>query len=456
MTVTYPQCAVVLRIVWEDFGSKSPELQQTYTLELLPQTANVRLNNYKEADEFDISFDYRIFPFDPRVIRAIQVSIHIENMGSLVDNSGKPIRLKPRAPETGPDHNTVLMGFVDTEEIDLDEDTKTIKLSGRDFTSLYVDIKWTGKALSLAKPVDQVLKEMVSPLKTTGDIIIENRTGAALPILSKVYSDLGEMSGTRNANKNETYWDVIQDIANKAALIIFIELDKLVITSPRVLTNPKEAVNFFYGHNIKSLSFERKIGRMKGFNVRVRSIIGKDVKVIDIPRQAKNLDIKGKDIEVVRQNKKGAKVEDKEVEKAPFMSFSLSGITDENALIASGERIFEELSRQQIEGRFRTYEMQSFDNYRNIIDLTKIRNGAAVAIEVSPMDMKEMTRVSTKEERAAYLMSRNYPSAAAVALAENFGRFSTPFYVRDVEMEFAAEKGWSLQVTFINRIQVES
>ena len=177
MTISYPQAAVVLRIVWEDFGTRSPELSQVYTFEVLPKRVSVSLNNYKEADTFDVELDYRVFPLDPRFIRSCQITIHIENMERLVDERGKAVRIQPRAPSTGDKHNTVLMGFVDTHNIDLNDNTKTVLMKGRDFTSLYTDIPWTGKAVPLSQSVDKVIEGIIAQLKTTGDIKVENRTG---------------------------------------------------------------------------------------------------------------------------------------------------------------------------------------------------------------------------------------------------------------------------------------
>ena len=463
MTISYPQAVVVLNIIWEDFKSGAVDLQKTQTLNVLPKRLSVRINNYKEADEFDFSFDYRAFPFDPRLIRSIQVSIHIENMK----------KIQPKAPETGDDHNTVIVGFVDKEEIEIDENSKMINMKGRDFTSLYVDTPWTGAAVNLAKPVDEVVTALIKSLPTSGKIKVVKRSDKPMPVLSKVAPDLGELSGKRNAQKKESYWEVIQEIADKSALLMYIELDKLVIEDPHVQTDANKAVNFFYGHNVKSIQFERKIGRMKGFNVRVRAIIGKEVKVIDIPRQAKTLEQKGADITIVKQDASGQQVKGalpadakgppgtaagqaKVVETAPFMSFAVSGIASEDALIAYGEKVFLEISRQQIEGRMTTMDMKSFTNYRGEIDLTKIRNGAAISVEIAPQDMAEMRRETTAAQREKYLLSRGYPSAAAKAMAENFGKFATPFYVRDVEMSFDSESGWKLDLSFINRIQVKA
>lgn len=456
MTISYPQAAVVLRIVWEDFGTRSPELSQVYTFEVLPKRVSVSLNNYKEADTFDVELDYRVFPLDPRFIRSCQITIHIENMERLVDERGKAVRIQPRAPSTGDKHNTVLMGFVDTHNIDLNDNTKTVLMKGRDFTSLYTDIPWTGKAVPLSQSVDKVIEGIIAQLKTTGDIKVENRTGlSTLPILSKIAPDLGELAGTRGAKRKESTWDVIQEIAAKAALIAYIELDKLVLTIPQVLTDPNKAVNFFYGHNLKTLSFERKVGRSKGFNVRVRSINGKGVLVADIPRESTSLDIKGKDITVTKQTSKGQKVQTEE-EPAPYYTFAVSNVASKEALIKYGENIFEEMSRQQIEGKFETQDMKSFDNYRNVIDLTKLRNGAAIAIDISPQDMREMRRVSTSQERMRYLLGRGYQTQVASVIANNYSKFSTPFYARDVAMEFNQESGWRLTVDFINRIETKN
>jgi len=456
MTISYPQAAVVMRVIWEDFGTSSPELSQVYTFEVLPKRLSVNLNNYKEADTFDVELDYRVFPLDPRFIRSAQVSIHIENMEKLVDTKGKAVRIQPREPKMGVKHNTVLMGFVDTHSIELNDNSKSVTLKGRDFTSLYADIPWNGKAISLSQPVDKVIESIIKTLKTTGDIKVVNQTGfPALPVLSKIAPDLGELSGTRGAKKKESVWEVIQEIAAKAALVAYIELDNLILTTPQVLTDPNQAVNFFYGHNLKSLSFERKLGRSKGFNVRVRSIVGKTVLVADIPKDSKTLDIGGKDITVVKQNSKGQKVQSEE-EPAPFYTFAVANVATKEALVKYGERIFEEMSRQQIEGKFETQDMKSFDNYRNIIDLTKLRNGAPVSIEISPQDMREMRRVSSDAERLRYLLDRGYQRQAASVIAKNYSKFATPFYARDVSMEFSSETGWRLSVDFINRIETKN
>jgi prophage tail gpP-like protein len=456
MTISYPQAAVVLRVIWEDFKTNKPELQDVYTMEVLPKRVSVSLNNYKEADTFEVELDYRIFPLDPRFVRSCQITIHIENMEKLVDSNGKAVRIKPRAPSSGASHNTVLMGFVDTSNIDFNDTTKTILMKGRDFTSLYADIPWGGKAVSLSKPVDKVIEDIISQLKTTGDIKVDNRTGISpLPILANIAPDLGELAGTRGAKRKESVWDVVQEIAAKAALIAYIELDKLVLTIPQVLRDPNKAVNFIFGHNLKSLQFERKLGRSKGFNVRVRSIVGKTVLVADIPKEAISLDVAGKENTVKKQTSKGGKIQDGE-EAAPYYTFAVSGVASKDALIKIGENIYEEMSRQEIEGKFETHDMESFDNYRNVIDLSKLRNGAAVAIDVSPQDMKAMRRLSASSERLKYLLQRGYTRQVASVIANNFGKFATPFYAKDINMEFSIENGWRLHVDFINRIETKN
>jgi hypothetical protein len=65
--------------------------------------------------------------------------------------------------------------------------------------------------------------------------------------------------------KKDKYWEVIQDLVGKAALVAYIELDELIIAKPRALYEGTNAKQFIYGKNLKSLEFKRKLGRVKGF-----------------------------------------------------------------------------------------------------------------------------------------------------------------------------------------------
>jgi prophage tail gpP-like protein len=438
----------VCEVVWEDFGSDSPTLQQNYTVQVQPKSTRVSINSYMEADTFELELDYNTFPFDPRAIRSAQVSIHMADVETMQIDA-VPNLLEPS------EDNVVFKGFVDDEEMKLDDSTRTVTFKGRDFTSIYIDAKWPGKLLDVRKPVDEVLEDIVSRLKASGDITVENRTGSfTLPTLGQYYPDFGKLSGKRQPRKNETYWDVIQDIVTRAGLIAYIEIDKLVLTKPRTLYDPSKAVRMLYGHNLQSLELQRKLGKQKGFNLIVRSVIGKEVITAKIPLEAKNMDIAGAEVLIPKQSTKGALIDKNDPNAvAPYLNFVVANVRDKSHLIEIGEKIFEEIGRQQLEGKCKTFDMKARLQDKTIFDLLKLRNGTPLLIEVRHDDLRGILPSASVADRKKYLVNRRYAPQVASVLAETIGKFATPFYCRSVDFSLSGANGFSIDIDFINFIE---
>jgi len=449
MSYWFPQHCATLKVVWENFGNDTnPVLKQTYTIDTVPKRSKVAINAYTEADTFDIDLDYKTFPFDPRCIRSCQVSIHMDNMEALQEN-GKSKIIVPS------EDNVVFLGFVDVSKMNLDESARLVNLTGRDYTSLYIDAPWPGEIVDLAGPVDKVIAKIIGRLKASGDITVENRTGSAsLPVLASFYPDFGGLSGKRNARKKETYWDVIQDICAKAGLIAYIELDKLVITKPRTLYDPSQAVQLIYGKNVKTLEMTRHLGKQKGFNVVVRSIIGKKVETVEIPKDSKRLPEGGDYIYLPKQATNGALVDKSQPEAvAPSLAFAVANVRDREHLIVIGEKIFEEMSRQQLEGRVTTNDMKAPVEDSTCFNLLKMRNGTPINIRIDHEDLRKIQQTSSVPERIAYLNSRGYNPAVSNVLAQTIGKVTTPFYTREVQFTLDEQSGFSVDIDFVNFIE---
>lgn len=465
MTQYYPQAVAVLRVVWEDFGDEvNPLLRKDYTVTARCKNIRVDINSYREADTFDLDLDYKHFPFDPRAIRSCQVSIHMENMRSLIQG-GKPVVIQPN-----PD-NVVFIGFADEDNMSFNDSTRTVKLKGRDFTSIFLDAKYPGTLIDLHKPLNLIIQDLVSGLPGTGGvngIKVENRTNIpTLPILGAFAPEFGALSGKKNGKPKQTYWDVMQELAQKAGLILYMEIDKLVISKPRNLYDPTKAVTFIYGKNVKNLEITRKMGKQKGFNVVVRAIIDKEVEEVFIPKDSTKLDIKGDHIYIPKQSPQGALLEKDEKTVAPFLSFSISQVNSRAHLIEVGEAIFEEISRQQLEGRFKTYDMEAPDTL-GCFDILKLRNGTPVKIQIGHEDIASIERIKVEAEtdqmsreltvakRALYLERRCYDPLLAQIFASTMGKFSTTFYTRSVSYTLSAQNGFTVDVDFVNFIETDN
>lgn len=456
MSFYYPKAAMTLRAVFEDFNNKTTATEaKSYEFVVRPSRVSVAINDYTQADTFSAEIDYKQFPFDPRCIRSLGVTIHLEDTGG-VENL--------IVPKTS---NTRFIGFVDEEGIDFDENARTVRLEGRDYTALLLDTPYILGPLSLATPLEALLKQIVSGLPATAKLEIVNRTGSTLPTLSQYAPDYNSMGMSANGKSKENYWDKIQDLAQRAGLVVYIELDKLIVTRPRALYRRDQAIQFVYGKNLKKLSFKRKLGRQKGFNVRVVSLPVGEKKTIDakIPEEAtedwcKHFGINRKRVTIPKFSKvQGKSVgEDTTAEEdAPFLTFSIPNIKSKDHLVTVGEGVFEELGRQQIEGSMTTMDMkqkqfvaasQDFKSF----DLLGIRNATPISIDIELKDMENMRRISTDDERVQYLLGKNYDPGVAHAIARAYGQFDMLFYTKSVEYTFDEGSMFEIKVDFINYI----
>jgi len=489
MGIFYPQSAMALRVLWENMQKTTDITTAQYDLPVTPKRVEVNINSYREADTFSADLDFKNFPFDPRAMRAVGVTIYMEDMKRLRDEFGQEVRIVP-----GPS-NIVFQGFVDEESIKLDESAGVITLSGRDYTSLLLDrpfitAKGTIPTLDLGLPLDTCIQLLLSALPETRAIKVVNRTGADLPVVAKYAGDYNALAGQKNSERKDKYWEVIQDLVGRAALICYIEIDKLVITNPRALYGETKAKQFIYGKNLKSLEFKRKLGRVKGFNIQVQSlhVEKKQVLIAKIPEQASDawlasLGIPKEPVKIPRMGAGGQVTQ----ENAPYLTFSVPDITEQSQLIRIGEKTFEEVGRQEIEGTLETKDMivgeitsnelgyavggKSKANKLQVgfgavvgveagitagqgtFDLLKIRNATPIAVLIDWEDLQAISQETDPGTRYQYLKEHCYSEQVASALATVIGKYPNVFYTRSVKFSMSADDGFSCSIDFINYVR---
>jgi hypothetical protein len=353
--------------------------------------------------------------------------------------------------------NTMFIGFADEEGIRFDEESRVVRLEGRDFTSLLIDEKYREGPLELSRPLDAILTELLGQLKATTKIVLDNRVVGELPNLGQIAPDFNELGTKKNTKRNESYWDVIQDIVTRAGLIAYIELDRLVLSKPRVLYDAKQAKRMIYGKNLKNLEFKRKIGRMKNFNIVVRSLLVETKEVIEtiIPEEgtdewSKATGIPQKRVQIPQINADGSKGESKD---APFLSFRVANVNSKAHLTEVGQKVYEEIGRQQLEGTLMTQEMRAVDGRNVCFDLLKLRNGTPISVEIDQGDMRGLTRIKSTGDRVKFLVTRCYSPKVAQVLAETLGRFPMIFYTKSVKFTIDQETGFKMDIDFINFIE---
>lgn len=462
MSLYYPQAAVILRVTWEDFGTDSPALKEVSDIRVSVKSLTVERNDYSEADTFKAEIDYNAFPFDPRCVRACGISVFMENRKKIFNRDNSLAIIQPNdLPIESKEANKIFVGFADDSSISFDDESRTITLEGRDFTGLFIDQKRVNtEPIALSKPIDQIIQDLINEQEATRTIQVVNRTGEAiLPTLAKLAPDFNPATAVKNQQRKETYWDIMVSILGRVGFIGFIELDKFIITKPQNIYEKKQIKQFIYGRNVKDLTYSRKLGRVKNFNVKVISFnpLEKRVETALIPEEALNPNIKSPRVTIPQLDKDGKKIQPEK--DADFVTFTVKDVTSKEQLIRIGESIFEEMSRQQIEGSLSTMEMeipQEEDSQTRPISFNQIRNGTAIRIYLSQDELKSLDSNSTDAQKKAFLMKRGYPDKVAGAFAQSLNRINTAFYTKSVTFEINQEDGFNMKLDFINFIDIDS
>lgn len=458
MALYYPQGAIILRVTWEDFGSDDPVLKETTVMPVSCRNLIVERNDYSEADTFSARIDYKSFPFDPRCIRALGVTVCMEDRKEIFRRSNSLSLIEPSPA------NIIFQGFADEGSVEFDDETRSVMIDGRDFTSLFIDTKrLISSPIPLSKPIDQIIQDLINEQEATKDIVVVNRTGEPLPTLSKLAPDFNPVTSVKNQRRKEKYWDIIQDILSRVGLLGFIEIDKFIISKPQNIYEKKQIKQFIYGGNVKDLKYTRKLGRSKNYNVKVTSLnIGeKRVEEAKIPEESTNAEFisnfGGVRITIPQLDKDGKKIEP--AKDADFLTFPVKDVVNKEQLIKIGESIYEELSRQQIEGSLSTFEMEvpeELDSGASPVGFNTIRNGTAIKVYMSQDELSEISSTSNLAEKRNFLIRRGYPANVASAFAASLNRINTAFYTKSVRFEIDQDSGFEMKIDFINFIDLDS
>lgn len=462
MSIYYPQAAVSLRVIWEDFGSNSPTLKEVTVMQVSCRNVVVDRNDYTEADTFKARIDYKSFPFDPRCIRSCGIAVYMEDRKGLFKQTNSLNLIEPS------EDNIIFQGFADEGGLEFNDDTRTVMIEGRDFTSQFIDTKRLDTSpIPLSKPIDEIITDLIQEQVATQEIVVENRTGEDLPVLSKLAPDFNPVTSVKNQKRKETYWDIMQSILQRVGLIGFIEIDKFVITKPRNIYEKREIKQFIYGGNIKDLRFKRKLGRAKNYNVKLVSANLQKKTVLEalIPKEAISADFIADfgnvEITIPQLDKDGKKIDPPKV--ADYITFPVPNVNDKETLIRMAEDVYEEMSRQQIEGSLSTFEMEIPEEVENEVEFntmpvlfSKMRNGTAIKIYLSQDELGEINSSSTWAQKRNFLFRRGYPLEVANSFAESLNRINTALYVKSVKFELDQENGFSMDIDFINFIDLDS
>lgn len=160
----------------------------TAILSRVPRTGRIELNGYRQAHKWNFEFDYRDFPIDPRVVRAIGIEIYL---GTVTPDAfqggvrgeqqsaerGAPLRsLIQTSTAAGIPQNLVFIGVADSIHSSFTNGHAIVTMEGRDQRGIFLDPPYVGPAmfgeLDFAQPINLLVEQILSYHPLAPDIIV--------------------------------------------------------------------------------------------------------------------------------------------------------------------------------------------------------------------------------------------------------------------------------------------
>ncbi len=290
----YPQCRVILQVICDGFGDSDSD-SEIQVIPVLPKSATVHINSYKQADSFEIVIDAGDLPFDPGLIRAGGAEIYMFETAGINDEGRVLSRREPLAdPDAGgvryrndvdalalelgtpssADAFTLgnpprIVGLFDDSDMELSDSGKWVSIKGQDYTALLIGLQFkpdeNGRArrIPTGKRLDLIVLDLVREADDGERLGVEVRgiPAASLPIVGAA-----EVAGNRRGIPVEqatSYWDVIYKVVERHGFIAFVDGLNVVISRPKTISD-KDATTLrrlAWGQNLSHLSLRRHLGK---------------------------------------------------------------------------------------------------------------------------------------------------------------------------------------------------
>lgn len=418
-----PRCVVIVGAQLDDQIPASPGVPATW--QSIPRKVSWQRNSARKADTATVELDMRDFPLDPRMLKGLLVTIHVEDA------------LDPDLPMVATPLNKRFVGLVDSPESKLNNEGDIVTFDCRDFTGIWLDTKLLAQSvISLTQPLSAIVEQLrvlVTPLILPA-IFTDPAAAAFVPGVTK-----GKVNMT--VGKDESAWDLLSRLLQLYGLLPVFDLDVLTIrTASRVGLNKRILT---YGQNVTSLTFKRNLTREpKSRRITVHAwnpVLGVPVVGFFQPPEAR-----------IKLNTKGPPKF-----KVTEVAYNVIGNYNVAELSLIAKRIYDEQATQQVEGTVETREM--VDGFLPLgRPLLGLANGDTLTIRLG-RDLMSTIQGMSPPEAAAFLSNPVRPNSlnplAAAALVQAWttaGVLAVTFYVRDADHSWSADEGYTMSATFIN------
>jgi hypothetical protein len=489
--VFYPQCRAILQVVLDGFGTDEDD-SELVTVPVLPKSASVTVNSYKQADSWSVTLDVTDLPFDPAFIRTGAIEIYMFSTNGLEDAARIMNRREPLAdPNKGDTRvrtelDTLAMelatpasagvftlgrkprivGLFDDDDMELSDSGKWLTLKGQDYTAHLLAIQWkpdengrarripTGKRLDLI--VTDILRE--ADPNEVFHVDVRGIDASKLPTVGVTETASNERGIP--VKQETTVWDVIYKLVTRYGFIAYVDDLDIVISTPKTISdkNQSEWRRMAWGRNISHLSLKRHLGKEQVPTMVVRSYDPKTRKTISVEYPEGQIDrsvifdARGKKPKVhkkVRErttvSKKG-KVRTTLRERDEYQIVTVYGITDLAVLKQIAETRYHLLGRAERKITVTTKDLADLDGR----DLLDVDAGDAFAIQWDEFNSEMLRNPDlTVAEKIARLEDAGFNSQIASQIARRFDALQAldrPVRFKEGSIEFDVDDGYTIEM----------
>lgn len=440
----------------------------------IPKSGSIELNGLRQAHTFDLTFDFKDFPIDSRLVRDMRVEIFIGVVqdaafarGIVRSNSdGSRDSIIDTTLSSTNKTRLLMVGMLDEMSVKHTARGSTVHMTGRDIRSILIDAKADPRVftdLKLNRPIDDVVLQIVSrlPYGSHINVYVQPQEWPNQQVPSPATVDgvtrvrLGA-DGKRNPMSTPPgegdkigFWDLItrycqlvgavphvvgKDIRIRPLRSVYqqISWDGTIPTpfrggKPRVLDlgTKTEKINvrrFVYGKNLEEIAFSRKFRGQKTPVIEVVSIDTnsqqRGLAKMVIARWPDNTRKSPKRDKFVARASKTSVAPSGGVAQTDVLRFSYPGIKSKDVLQEIARNLYEEIGRNELGGSASTKDFASFNTDNgDDPDLLALIPGDAVQFVV------DRQVLSSRNPNASELteQSRRSFSEAVAALAKRLG-----------------------------------
>jgi hypothetical protein len=456
-----PRCAASLLV--PVMGAPHEKLAQAKDEDLVHVPLRVRrawweLNDHAHADVLKLTTEWRDAGTDPRMLSSAVVHFYL---GSADENGDW---------QPSPENLRFVGIFQKGQRSAKDGEGFTVELEFHDYTSLFLKCKLPQDGIpDYSQSLDEAWRricahtgfmspdaqgKIVSVVEQLRDrlVPIGSLRDTWPPVLDKAASSRFARLAAKVPVKPEAdAWAVWQQCVGMCGLISFMRRDECIVTLAQDYYTEQDPPRLVWGHNILSL-VETRSADIAGKGVALTSFDPITLTTIEsfYPPQGDT-----------RATHKHAVANDKGLPASRYDFFPYTGVTDQKRLDELCRRVWEERSRQELEGTVVTAEMFTETMSKESFDLLTLGSGDVIRVEFEERDREPLSRLRSIDERVAYLVERQYSPEVATLMAKNFDGFATlkpEFCVRRVTVDLQAggkdEGSFEVQINFVNRIAV--